>query len=373
MFFSCGPEQVVLLGTCLCGLVLSLLLVHGRFSPLRYHAGEVFRHAVHPLWSHPWEFPEARDPLEAASPERCFAASSLAVLRESRSMYVDMAEDVKAREMWWSCHRCARGPGGIWEWLERLRPGAPEKPWGRVLDAGTGPSSVAWLVKAATRLGISSITATTASKDLAASLKRKHSKAVASGLLNLAVVSRWGSVPGTGTNLGLFDTVILDYVLGAVEGLEPHGHAAVLDAISSHAAEGAAVLIVGAEPYEERFSDPAGSSLVGSVMRVRDTCLKAAGVTPFRELPMAETLRLVRQAGLSAVASTAFPVLLSRRGLLHQLPVCQQRLDADTMLSAQFKTAILNEVAQLSNRIKKEVTSDWCAGIDYAIVAKKGI
>ena len=88
-----------------------------------------------------------------------------------------------------------------------------DEPWGAMLDAGTGPASLRWLRS----LPCSRWTAVTASKQMAKKLADSSEDGSA---LDGLVVGNWLDPQLLAGET--FDTVIADYLLGAIEGFAPY-------------------------------------------------------------------------------------------------------------------------------------------------------
>lgn len=92
-----------------------------------------------------------------------------------------------------------------------------ERVWGRFLDAGTGLHSMKWIQ----RLNTTAWTAITADPNMRANMLRDEgvSKGVRPGQDHI-VVGNWMDDVFC-ANLGTYDTILADYLIGAVDGFSP--------------------------------------------------------------------------------------------------------------------------------------------------------
>jgi len=115
--------------------------------------------------------------------------------------------------------------------------------WGSVLDAGAGFSSMCWLLRQQ-HSRITEVTSTKngiyGSSDLAKAAAGINSVVIASG--------NWKDV--SFLQHEMFDVVVADYLLGAVEMHWPHGADGVMDRLLNATKPNGYLLIAGLEPYE---------------------------------------------------------------------------------------------------------------------------
>lgn len=86
--------------------------------------------------------------------------------------------------------------------------------WGRFLDAGTGVNSIKWIQT----LPTSSWTAITADKYMMSSIKNDPGVIIRES--DSVLVGNWMD-DNFCSNLGKFDTILADYLIGAVDGFSP--------------------------------------------------------------------------------------------------------------------------------------------------------
>jgi hypothetical protein len=175
-----------------------------------------------------------------------------------------------------------------------------DRPWGRVLDAGTGAHSLKWIAS----LPTASWTAVTADPALVAR----------TGLLprpqDRTIIGDWSDPALLAGEQ--FDTVVLDYFLGAVDGIAPYFGDTVVERLSGHIR--GRVYAVGLEPWLDRSDDPAEDAFL-ELVRIRDATFLAARTRPYREWPRSRVERRLTGIGLSIVDARAFSIRHSARTL----------------------------------------------------------
>jgi hypothetical protein len=176
-------------------------------------------------------------------------------------------------------------------------------PWGSVLDAGTGHHSLSFVKS----LPASRWTAVTARPDPA--------------------LTGDGVVVGNWTDPSLlagetFDTVLVDYVVGALDGFAPYFQNAFFARLRPHCR--ARVYVVGLEPYGAAHDE--GGTIVLEIARLRDACILLAGDRCYREYPRAWVKSQMAHAGFEITSDQSFPIRYGARFVNGQLDVCRRKL-----------------------------------------------
>ena len=190
-----------------------------------------------------------------------------------------------------------------------------EAPWGRVLDAGTGEHSLGWLVGRPTRAW----TAVTGDPTRQQSLRTAFSTRMRP--VDRVVDGDWAD-PGL-LRGEVFDVVLADYLLGALDGFAPYFQDRLLSRLRPHVA--GRLYLVGLEPYADPAPDEAGAIIV-ELARLRDAAILLAGDRCYREYPHTWVLRQLRQAGFQVVNTEVVPIVYSRRFIDGQLDVARRKL-----------------------------------------------
>lgn len=180
-------------------------------------------------------------------------------------------------------------------------------PWGSVLDAGTGQHSLSFVKS----LPASRWTAVTARPDPALDIERTD---------NRVVVGNW-----TDPSLlagEAFDTVLVDYVVGALDGFAPYFQDAFFARLRPHCR--GRIYVIGLEPYGAAHDE--GGAIVWEIARLRDACILLAGDRCYREYPRAWVKERMAHAGFEITSDQAFPIRYGTRFVNGQLDVCRRKL-----------------------------------------------
>lgn len=227
----------------------------------------------------------------------------------------------------------------LFEWITKIN--GPE--FGDVLDAGTGAHSLSWLATLKAR----SLTALTVEDWRLGELPK-----IAPG----ARIVRGEWTDPTLLYGEQFDQVLVDYVIGAIDGHAPYYQYRYLERLRPHCR--GAVYLVGLEP------PPRDGSLLDQICRVRDACILLAGHRMYREYPSELVSQWMDEAGMKVSDMKRFPNRLGARFINGQLDVAKRKLPlfADRAVAKAMEGQI--EDLRASALAKGEVS--W--GADYVIV-----
>lgn len=202
---------------------------------------------------------------------------------------------------------------GLFAYVETLQGGTH---WGAFLDAGTGTHSIGWVLSLATERW----TAVSGAPSHAAQVRRRAADAMRPA--DRILVGNWAD-PGflAGER---FDTVLADYLLGAVEGFAPYFQAGLFARL--RALTRRRLYLIGLEPYVTASPADEAGRLVREIGRFRDSCLLLAGETPYREYPLDRVLSRLRRAGFAPVEGRLFPIRYKARFVNSQIDMCASRL-----------------------------------------------
>ena len=239
---------------------------------------------------------------------------------------------------------------------ERLQAG---RPWGRVLDAGTGRNSLSWIAG----LEPAEWTAVTATEDRAQRLRREFCKS--SRPRDRVVVGNW-----TDPSLlhgEVFDVVLADYLIGAVDRFAPYFQYRCLERLKPHVGE--RLYVIGLEPYPEHAPTAAGR-LILDVARLRDACILHAGHRCHREYPLEWMLNALDRSGYDVIDAEVFPIIYRLRFVEEQLDVCRRKLphlsDRSLARGLEHRVRSLAKAAQASVELQAGVQ----LGSDYVVTAR---
>lgn len=179
----------------------------------------------------------------------------------------------------------------LYRYIEGLQ---GDRSWGSLLDAGSGAYSLRW-VQDVSPSRWTAVTASPVEADQLAKIAKERQRPQ-----DQIVLGNWADpqlLQGE-----VFDTVLVDYLLGAIEGFAPYSQSFLFRRL--RALTGKTLYVTGLEPYVpvER-PDSVSGGLLWEIGRFRDACVLLAGGIPYREYPadwVADQLNLagfhIRQA-----------------------------------------------------------------------------
>jgi hypothetical protein len=222
-------------------------------------------------------------------------------------------------------------------------------PWGAVLDAGTGRHSLSFVKSLAT----TSWTAVTARPNALPEAERPADRVVVGNWTDPSLLR--GEV---------FDTVLVDYVVGAIEGFAPYFQDAFFRRLRPHC--GGRVYVVGLEPYGAATDD--GSRIVEEIARLRDACILLAGDRCYREYPRAWVKERMGEAGFVVTSDQAFPIRYGAPFVKGQLDVARRKLPRiDGVVRGALAARIENVAARASAYLSRVGPIQF--GEDYVVGA----
>lgn len=219
------------------------------------------------------------------------------------------------------------------------------RPWGRLLDAGTGEHSLRWVSGLATE----SVTAVTIERWRLPGL---HEAAPAARI----VLGQW--TDPTLLHGEVFDTVVADYLIGAVDGHAPYFQEAMIRRLRPTCR--GRFYLVGMEP------PPRDGSVFDEVCRARDAAILLAGDRTYREFPRAQVIEWMERAGFAVLDAAEFPNRVGARFVNGQLDVAVRKVER--LGGGDLAGAMAGYVQGLRERALAEGERTW--GKDYVIVAE---
>lgn len=165
-----------------------------------------------------------------------------------------------------------------------------------------------------------------------------------------------------------FDTVLADYLLGAIEGFAPYFQSDLFGRLRPLV--GGRLYLTGLEPYVHADPGTPAGRMVWEIGRFRDACLLLAGERAYREFPMDWVIARLEAAGFTVTATRRFPIRYKARFVDGQIDMCATRLarledrvlaDAMTARGESLRTRALAMV---------EAEDGLRHGHDYVIAAE---
>jgi hypothetical protein len=254
--------------------------------------------------------------------------------------------------------------------------GAPN--FGSLLDSGTGLHSLKWLNSLEQQSALSSWVAVTADEGMRSSVDDERA------LLNMSkgevVIGNWASVETKNTKSTIvksdvpllkdtdrFDTILADYLIGAIDGFSPFFQEKIFSKLVSHLSPGGKVYVVGLNPIPD--SVEGGGDVFCRVTKARDACILLAGHRCYREYPVEWIEGQMKSNGLKVTASKRYPILYSHASIVRQIAVARTKLPL-------FKNDVMREGmrAHLKDLEEEslEVTKNGRIklGFDYVVCAE---
>jgi len=180
-------------------------------------------------------------------------------------------------------------------------------PWGRVLDAGTGPASLAWIASLPTEHW----TAVSAQPGMLESARESLSTPPRE--IDRLIQGNWADpslLEGE-----QFNTVILDHFIGAVDAFAPYYQETLLHRLASRTC--GVMYVTGIEPYVPDIVEREVGSFVGDLGRLRDACMLLARERPYREYPAEWVAMHLQAVGFEVTDTTYLPMRYRQR-----IPAC---------------------------------------------------
>lgn len=236
------------------------------------------------------------------------------------------------------------------------------KGWGRFLDAGTGVHSLKWIQD----LNTSSWTAITADYGMQGQIEKDKTVKLRPNCDRI-LVGNWMDASFC-DSLGKYDTILADYLIGAVDGFSPYTQDIIIEKLKAHLNDDGRLFVVGMNPIPDHADPPA--DIVTEVRRARDSCILLAGHRPYREFPLEWIVRHLERAGFHVVRSKSFTILHSTDSMTRQLKVAQSKLPLMPSEVRLGMEVYLNELGARIRASRSDGSSRIPLSFDYVIEAQ---
>ena len=236
-----------------------------------------------------------------------------------------------------------------------------DHPWGTFLDAGTGVQSIRWVAELGTE------------RWKAVSASPRHAEHVGNAIQQAQrendriVLGNWAD-----PNLlkgESYDTVMADYLLGAIEGFAPYYQPYLFQRLRPLTRK--MLYVKGLEPYVPtlRPDDKAGR-ILWEIGRFRDACLLHGDGLPYRAYPAAWVVDNLRMTGFEVLKVKHFAIRYKKLFVNAQIDICAPIIEklADRTLAKALKARGEALRAEALDVIKSD--GALCAGRNYVIAAK---
>lgn len=235
-----------------------------------------------------------------------------------------------------------------------------DRPWGSLLDAGTGTNSLRWVASLPTERW----TAVTGAeghavqvRDAIADSRRPQDRLVLGNWADAAFLAG-----------ERYDTVLADYLVGAVEGFAPYFQPYLFPRLRQLVRS--RLYLVGVEPYVAGEPATPAGRMVWEIGRFRDACLLLAGEQPYREYPVQGVVDHLAAAGLRTVAAHRFPIRYGAPFVNSQIDMCATRLDQ--LPDRALATALRGRGEEVRGRALAMIAAEGGLphGFDYVLAAE---
>lgn len=250
-----------------------------------------------------------------------------------------------------------RKPSALFRYIESLQ---GDRPWGSLLDAGTGTNSIGW------------VAGLTTDRWTAVSGAERHAIQVRDAVERVRrpqdriVLGNWAD-PALLAGES-YDTVLADYLLGAIEGFAPfyqHRLFARLRPLTH-----GRLYVIGLAPYVNQPADDPAAILLRQIGRYRDTCLLLNDDQPYREYPAEWVADHLAASGFHVIAAERFPIRYKARFVNSQIDMCLPRLEgmADRSLARALRATGEKLRQTALDHVAREGSINH--GHDYVIAAE---
>jgi len=251
----------------------------------------------------------------------------------------------------------AERASSLFRYIEDLQ---GDLPWGSFLDAGTGTHSMGWISTLATTrwTAVSGAEAHAIQvRDAMESIRRPQDR---------IVVGNWAD--GEMLREERYDTVLADYLLGAIEGFAPYFQQHLFARLRQHV--GRRLYVVGLEPYVTTYPRSEAGKIVSAIGRFRDACLLLAGERPYREFPLQWVIANLSASGYRVIAQRRFAIRYKQRFVDSQIDMANMRLNR--MKDGSLAEALKRNGENLRQRALDHISANGeiAYGHDYVIAAE---
>lgn len=251
--------------------------------------------------------------------------------------------------------------------------------FGSFLDAGTGSHSLRWMASLMIDTAISSeknrynltmdhYTAITADEGMRSNVYKEA--------LKLGIQEKGSILIGNWQHSKdllkgkLYDTILADYLVGAMDGFSPYYQDLIFPRLSRHLKPGGRLYVVGLQPIPHHTQGDA--NIFCKVTRLRDACILLAGHRCYREYPVDWIERHLEKAGLKVIHSSTFPIMYSHSAIVRQLNVARSKLPF--FESKELADKMGKEIDRLEQESKeatdRSINGRLKLGFDYVVTAE---
>lgn len=244
------------------------------------------------------------------------------------------------------------------------------RPFGSVLDAGTGVHSLRWIATLVDK-GMTDFTAITADESMRRQVQFEAEE-LAVDRCGTILVGNWFDEKNP-LDLGqeTYDTIIADYLIGAMDGFSPYKQDLVIDKLAKLLRPKGRLYVVGLEPIPDAV--PGDANVICRTCHVRDACILLAGNRCYREFPLWWVERQIEQCNLLHVLqSSQHSILYRHETIVKQINVARSKLPF--FPNAELRAAmahVLDELETQSKDATERAGGRLALGFDYVVSAER--
>lgn len=164
-----------------------------------------------------------------------------------------------------------------------------------------------------------------------------------------------------------FDTMLLDYFIGAMEAYAPYFQDQVIQHLRPKVRQ--RLYLIGVDPYVcQPMADEAGH-IIREIGGLRDSCLMLAGERPYREFPMEWVTDQLGKASFRVLSARRFPNVYREHFIHAQLDLCLSRLEH--LQSFELQEALRHQIERVRVRALAHARANngLRCGADYVVSA----
>jgi hypothetical protein len=236
--------------------------------------------------------------------------------------------------------------------------------WGKFLDAGTGLHSIKWVQT----LPTTSWTAITADNYMRTQMVSDSSFSSKLRPVDQLIVGNWMN-DAFNRGLGKYDTILADYLIGAVDGFSPYEQDTIIKRLQEHLTPSGRMYFIGMNPIPDEKSPP--GNIISEIRRARDACILLGGHRTYREFPSSWMKRHIEAAGMRVVSVSNFTILHSEDSALRQIRVAKSKLEY--MTDVNLRSGMERYLLDLEERARVAIRSNngrIPLSFDYIIAAE---
>jgi len=292
------------------------------------------------------------------------------------------------------------------------------KPFGSFLDAGTGLHSLRWIAtlggdcddnkNSKTSNSMTDFTAVTADETMRRNCQREVDELGISHL-GKVVIGNWFPPNGDDKqslsmidkdengDTKLYDTIVADYLIGAMDGFSPFTQDQMIDKLAHRLKPGGRLYIAGLQPIPDSYggknNKDSPQNIICEVRKVRDACILLSGDRCYREYPLEWIERQITGGTttgndkddknndndndndndniLKLIDSKEFPILYRHSTIVKQINVARNKLPRfPSKALAKEMEKVLDELAKRSYDATEKISPGKRIqlGFDYVYV-----